>query len=158
LGTLEPRKNVETLVAACERLWDRRPSRPDLVLAGGLGWKAESLRRRIERSAHRDRIHVTGYAPRETARELYRAAEAFAYPSLEEGFGLPLLEAMSCGIPAVSSEADALVEVGGDAALRAPAGDAGALASALERALEDDELRDALRARGPARAKEFRWE
>ena len=95
LGTLEPRKNVEALVVACERLWGRRRSRPDLVLAGGAGWKTAGLHRRIARSPFRDKIHVAGYAARDAARELYRAAEAFVYPSLAEGFGLPVLDAMS---------------------------------------------------------------
>ena len=158
LGTLEPRKNVDALVTACEILWARRPETPDLVLAGGSGWKSEGLLARIERSRFRGRIHRAGYAPREEARELYRAAEAFAYPSLEEGFGLPLLEAMACATPAVSSEAEALVEVGGDATLRAPACDAPALARALERALDDEALRARLRVDGPARAAGFRWE
>ena len=158
LGTLEPRKDVGTLVAACELLWERRAGRPDLVLAGGAGWKSEPLRRRIEASPFRGRIHVAGYAPRDSARELYRAAEAFAYPSLEEGFGLPLLEAMACGTPSVSSDAAALVEVGGDAALRAPVGDAAALAAALERALDDEDLRARLRRAGPERAARFGWD
>src|SRR5262249_19523381 len=82
LGTLEPRKNVEALVVACERLWGKRRSRPDLVLAGGAGWKTGALHRRIARSAYRDKIHVTGYAARDAARALYRAAEVFVYPSL----------------------------------------------------------------------------
>ncbi len=158
LGTLEPRKDVATLVAACELLWRRRPASPDLVLAGGSGWKSEPLRRRIEASPFRGRIHVAGYAPREAARELYRAAEVFAYPSLEEGFGLPLLEAMACGTPSVSSDAEALVEVGGDAALRAPVGDAGALSEAIERALGDEALRARLRTAGPERAARFGWD
>lgn len=158
LGTLEPRKNVETLVAACERMWSRRPSRPDLVLAGGSGWKSGPLRERIAASDFRGRIHVAGYAPRDSARELYRAAEAFAYPSLEEGFGLPLLEAMACGTPSVSSDAPALLEVGGGAALTHPARDAGALAAALERALDDEDLRARLRAGGLARAARFSWD
>jgi len=158
LGTLEPRKNVETLVAACERLWSRSKEFPDLVLAGGSGWKTEGLLARIARSPFRDRIHLGGYAPRDAARDLYRAAEVFAYPSLEEGFGLPLLEAMACGTPSVSSDAEALVEVGGDAALRAPACDDEALARALERAFDDEALRTRLRAEGPARASQFRWE
>jgi glycosyltransferase involved in cell wall biosynthesis len=158
LGTLEPRKNVEGLVAACERMWGRRRSRPDLVLAGGAGWKTAGLHRRIVRSPYRDKIHVAGYAAREAARELYRASEAFVYPSLAEGFGLPLLEAMACGTPVVSSTADALVEVGGDAALYAPARDIEALSRQIERALEDEDTRLALRAAGHKRAAEFRWE
>ncbi len=158
LGTLEPRKNVEALVDACERLWARNPGRPDLVLAGGRGWKSEGLRERIEGSRFRGRVHFAGYAPREAARDLYRAAEVFVYPSLEEGFGLPLLEAMACGTPSVSSDAAALVEVGGDAALRAPARDDEALAREIERALDDDSVRRRLRAAGPARASAFRWE
>jgi glycosyltransferase involved in cell wall biosynthesis len=158
LGTLEPRKNVETLVAACERLWGRRRARPDLVLAGGAGWKTAGLHRRITRSAYRDKIHVTGYAARDAARELYRAAEAFAYPSLAEGFGLPILEAMACGVPVVASTADALVEVGGDAALYAPPRSPDELARQLERALEDAPLRARLSEAGPRRAARFTWD
>ncbi|HTD53289.1 MAG TPA: glycosyltransferase family 1 protein [Thermoanaerobaculia bacterium] len=157
LGTLEPRKNVETLVAACERLWSGRRSRPDLVLAGGMGWKTSSLNRRIARSPFRDKIHLAGYAAREVARELYRAAEVFVFPSLAEGFGLPLLEAMACGVPVVASTAPALVEVGGDAALYAEAMDSGGLAHQIERALEDRPLADRLRLAGLARARDFSW-
>lgn len=158
LGTLEPRKNVEQLVAACERLWARRRSRPDLVLAGGIGWKTSALARRIARSHFRDKIHQIGYAPRDVARELYRAAEVFVYPSFVEGFGLPVLEAMASGVPVVASTAEALREVGGEAALYAPAEDVGALAAAVERALEDEPTRDRLRAAGLARAATFSWE
>ena len=158
LGTLEPRKNVETLVLACERLWAKRRSRPDLVLAGGVGWKSAGLLRRIGRSPYRDKIHVIGYATREMAVDLYRAAEAFVYPSLAEGFGLPPLEAMACGAPVVVSTAEALVEVCGDAALYAPPRDAGELARQIERALEDPDVRQRLRAAGPARASQFTWE
>jgi glycosyltransferase involved in cell wall biosynthesis len=158
LGTLEPRKNVEALVVACERMWGRRRSRPDLVLAGGAGWKTAGLHRRIARSPFRDKIHVAGYAARDAARELYRAAEAFAYPSLAEGFGLPVLEAMACGTPVVASTADALVEVGGDAALYAPPRDVEALARAIEQALEDGPLRERLAAAGRRRAEQFPWD
>ena len=158
LGTLEPRKNVEGLVAACERMWGRRRSHPDLVLAGGAGWKTAGLHRRIVRSPYRDKIHVAGYTARDAARELYRGAEVFVYPSLAEGFGLPLLEAMACGTPVVCSTADALVEVAGDAALYAPARDTEALSRQIERALEDEDARTALRAAGHARAALFRWE
>jgi glycosyltransferase involved in cell wall biosynthesis len=158
LGTLEPRKNVETLVGACERLWARRRARPDLVLAGGSGWKSGTLHRRIARSAYRDKIHVAGYAPRSLAVELYRAAEVFAYPSLAEGFGLPVAEAMACGVPVVASDIESLREVGGDAAIFVPPGDAAAFAREIERALEDDAARDTLREAGPRRAALFTWE
>ena len=158
LGTLEPRKNVETLVGACERLWSRRRARPDLVLAGGAGWKSATLHRRIARSAFRDKIHVAGYAPRSVAVELYRAAEAFVYPSLAEGFGLPVAEAMACGVPVVASDIESLREVAGDAAIFVPPGDAAAFAREIERALEDDAARDMLREAGPRRAALFTWE
>ena len=158
LGTLEPRKNVEALVVACERLWGRRRSYPDLVLAGGAGWKTGALHRRIARSAFRDKIHVTGYAARDAARELYRAAEVFVYPSLFEGFGLPVLEAMACGIPVVASTADALREVGGDAALYAPAREPETLSRQIEAVLDDEALRRRCSVAGPERAAGFSWE
>jgi len=157
LGTLEPRKNVETLVAACERLWSRRRFRADLVVAGGAGWKTSALHRRIARSPFRDKIHIAGYAPRNVDRELYRAAEVFVFPSLAEGFGLPVLEAMACGAPVVASTAPALVEVGGDAALYADPLDAAALARQIERVLEDEPTAERLRRAGPPRAAGFSW-
>jgi glycosyltransferase involved in cell wall biosynthesis len=157
LGTMEPRKNIETLVVACERLWGHRRSRPDLVLAGGMGWRTSSLTRRIARSPFRDKIHQAGYAPRDTARELYRAAEVFVYPSLAEGFGLPVAEALACGVPVVASTAEALREVAGEAALYAEPRDAAGLARQIERALEDEPTRERLRRDGPIRAAEFSW-
>ena len=158
LGTLEPRKNLVALVAACERLWARRRSRPDLVLAGGSGWKTAALHRRIARSPWRDKIHLPGYASREIALELYRAAEAFVYPSLAEGFGLPVAEAMACGVPVVASTAAALKEVGGDAVLYAEPEDVAGLSAAIQRALEDAPTRARLRCAGPQRAARFTWE
>ena len=157
LGTLEPRKNVETLVAACEILWSAPDARPDLVLAGGLGWKTAALERRIARSPFRSRIHLPGYASREAALALYRGAETFVYPSHAEGFGLPIVEAMACAVPTVASDTPALTEVGGDAAIYAPARDAAALASAIARALDDPETRLRLQTEGPARAALFSW-
>lgn len=157
LGTLEPRKNVETLVAACERLWARRRARPDLVLAGGTGWKASSLHRRIARSPFRDKIHLAGYAAQPQALALYRAAQAFVYPSLAEGFGLPVAEAMACGIPVVASDIEPLREVAGDAALYAAPRDSAGFARAIERFLEDDEARESFREAGLRRAALFTW-
>ena len=157
LGTLEPRKNVLRLLGACERLWRRKRAWPDLMLAGGAGWKSGPLLARIGRSPFRDKIHRVGYVPPSQAPDLYRSAEVFCYPSLAEGFGLPVLEAMACGVPAVISTAPALVEVAGDAALSAPPEDEEALAAALERLLEDRPLREELAARGLRRAARFPW-
>ncbi|HMA16995.1 MAG TPA: glycosyltransferase family 1 protein, partial [Thermoanaerobaculia bacterium] len=158
LGTLEPRKDVETLVAACERLWTKRRARPDLVLAGGSGWKSLPLHRRIARSAFRDKIHVAGYASRSTAVDLYRAAEVFVYPSLAEGFGLPVAEAMACGTPVVASDIEPLREVAGEAAILVAPRDAPAFALEIERALEDEATRERLREAGLRRAALFTWE
>jgi glycosyltransferase involved in cell wall biosynthesis len=157
LGTLEPRKNLAALVAACESLWSRDRGGPDLVLAGGAGWKGGPLARRIERSPFRDRIHLAGYASRETALALYRSADLFVYPSLAEGFGLPVVEAMACALPVVCSDAAALLEIGGDAALYAPASDPAALSVAISRGLEDSEERRRLELAGPRRAALFDW-
>jgi alpha-1,3-rhamnosyl/mannosyltransferase len=156
-GTLEPRKNIGTLLTACEELWRERRSRPDLLLAGGSGWKSESLLSRIERSPFRDKIHRAGYIPAEGAPAVFRAAEAFCYPSHAEGFGLPVLEAMASGTPAVISTAPALLEVAGSAAIAAPAHDAAALARALIALLEDQTTRRDCIARGLERASGFRW-
>jgi glycosyltransferase involved in cell wall biosynthesis len=158
LGTLEPRKNVGILVDACERLWSRHASLPDLVLAGGAGWKTSALFDRIARSPFRERIHVPGYATRDVARALYQAAEVFAYPSLAEGFGLPVLEAMACGIPVVASTADALREVAGEAALFADPGDSAAFARAIESCIGDAAIHARLKAAGLAQAAKFSWE
>jgi glycosyltransferase involved in cell wall biosynthesis len=157
LGTLEPRKNVLRLVGACERLWRKRRAWPDLMLAGGAGWKSGPLLARIGRSPFRDKIHRVGYVPPSAAPDLYRSAEVFCYPSLAEGFGLPVLEAMACGVPAVVSTAPALLEIAGEAALSAPAEDEEALAAALERLLEDPPLRAELSARGLRRAAQYPW-
>lgn len=158
LGTLEPRKNVGALVAACELLWRGGKPRPDLVLAGGAGWKSFPLASAIARSPFRERIHLAGYADREAARRLLQAAEVFVYPSFAEGFGLPVLEALACGAPVVASTAEALVEVAGEAALYADAADIGALAREIARVLDDDEVRARLRLAGPERAAGFSWE
>ena len=158
LGTLEPRKNVPALVEACDRLWARRPDAPDLVLAGGAGWKTSALQERIAASPFRSKIHLPGYAARETARDLYRAAEVFVYPSLAEGFGLPVLEAMACGVPVVVSTAQALREVAGDCALYSEPDDAAGFARRIEEILDDPGLASRLACAGPGRAAGFSWD
>lgn len=157
LGTLEPRKNIQTLVAACERLWRDKRSRPDLLLAGGAGWKSAPLLARIARSPFRDKIHRIGYVPADLAPSLYRAAEVFCYPSYSEGFGLPVAEAMACGTAAVISKDEALLETAGGAASSASADDPLALAEALARVLEEPGAREEHVRRGLLRASTLRW-
>ncbi len=154
VGTLEPRKNLLRLLDAYERL-----APPEhLVLAGRLGWNAAPLRARLAAPALRGRVHLTGYVAPLDLPALYTGARAFVYPSLAEGFGMPPLEALACGVPVVASTDPALAENLADAALLVDATDTPALAAALRRILDDGDLRATLRARGLARAATFGWE
>ncbi len=157
LGTLEPRKNAATLVAACERLWSEDARRPDLLLAGSAGWKSGALLSRIARSPFSGRIHRAGYVDADSVPAILRSADVFCYPSLEEGFGLPVLEAMASGTAAVISDAAALREVAQDAALAVAPQDAAGLAETLARLLDDGDLRQVHVARGLRRAAAFGW-
>jgi glycosyltransferase involved in cell wall biosynthesis len=155
-GTIEPRKNVPTLVRAFARVAE---SRPDLrlVLAGSDGWGARDARDAIAGSGAATRVVRPGYLETETIAALFRRAAVVAYPSLEEGFGLPALEGLACGAPVVTTEGSALAEVVDDAALLVPPGDADALARAIQRVLDEAGLATRLRAAGPVRAAEFTW-
>jgi glycosyltransferase involved in cell wall biosynthesis len=136
------------------------PPRPTLrlVLAGRPGWKHERLLQAVQASPARDRIHLLGGVPAEELAALYDGAMVFAYPSIYEGFGLPVLEAMSAGAPVVTSSVSSLPEVAGDAALLVDPGDVRALEHALATLLDDASLRQDLAARGRRRAAEFTWE
>ena len=158
IGTLEPRKNHERLVSAMESIWDRRPDFPDLVIVGGSGWGMPGFDERLSRSRHTDRIVRLGWVPSERAGQLLRGTRLLAYPSLYEGFGLPALEAMAEGIPVVASSSSSLPEVVGDAGLLPDPLDPDAIASAIERANDDEAFRELARRRGPQRAGLFTWE
>ena len=157
VGTIEPRKNVPTLVRAFSLL---APDRPDLrlVIVGGDGWGAGEVRDAIAASGVATRVQRPGYVDDRSLAALYRRAEAVAYPSFEEGFGLPALEALAFGAPLVTTQGSALEEVTGDAALLVPPGDVAALAGALGAILDDDALAQGLRSAGPKRAAEFTWD
>lgn len=152
VSTIEPRKNVDTLLEA----WSRLPSRPELVLAGGWGWRHEEVRARLEKWAGRG-VRLLGGVPPERLPQLYNLATALAHPAWYEGFGLTPLEAMACGTPVVAADASSLPEVVGDAGLLVDPGDVEGWTRALERVLEDGELRRQLRARGLERAAGFTW-
>ncbi|MGD1147004.1 MAG: glycosyltransferase family 1 protein [Thermoanaerobaculaceae bacterium] len=157
LGTLEPRKGVATLLAAHASLLGRHGGAPDLVLAGGRGWGGKWLEAALARHPDPARVHLPGYVSRDDARSLMRHADVFVLASEEEGFGLPLAEALACGGACVASDAPALVEVSGGAAWHAPRGDARALAETLEAALEPVAQRT-LRSAARRRAAELSWE
>ncbi|HEV7215844.1 MAG TPA: glycosyltransferase family 1 protein [Chloroflexota bacterium] len=158
VGTLEPRKNLARLVTAFERAVRASDLPHHLVLAGNRGWKNEALDQAIDASPCRERIHRVGYVSDADLPCWYAGAALVAYPSLEEGFGLPPLEAMACGAPVVTSNCSAIPEVVGEAALTVDPLDVEALASAMGRVLTEPALAEALRALGRIRAKQFSWE
>ena len=157
VGTLEPRKDVPTLVRAFDRLAAAVPGLT-LVLAGGRGWGTRAVEAAVKTAIHGGRVRLAGYVSEEQKAALLRGAAAVAYPSLEEGFGLPALEALACGAPLVTTRGSAMEEVTGDAALLIPPGDAGALAEALEAAVSGGPEVERRRARGLEAAAGYTWE
>ena len=153
VGTLEPRKNL----AGALRAFDRAaPHDVRLVVAGGAGWRNEEFEREL--GARGDRVTLAGRVSDERLARLYSGAACFLYPTLAEGFGFPVLEAMACGAPVVTSGTTSLPELAGDAALLVDPADEDALAEALRRVLSDRELAERLRERGLARSAAFTWD
>jgi glycosyltransferase involved in cell wall biosynthesis len=157
IGTVEPRKNYPTLVRAFDALAARDPD-VALVVAGSSGWGTDAFDAAVTAAQHRDRVHALGRVSDDDRRDLLAGASVLAYPSHYEGFGFPPLEAMANDVPVVSTHAGAVPEVVGDAALLVDADDADAMADALARALDDDDLRADLVARGRSRQGAFSWE
>lgn len=156
-GTLQPRKNVDTLVRAYALLRSQGNDDHRLVLAGPRGWQYEPIFELIRQLGLEGSVTFPGFVPDDELPLWYSSATVFAFPSRYEGFGLPLLEAMACGTPVVSSNASSLPEVVGDAGLLVDPTDVEGLCSALRRLLEDDALRSSLSAAGQARAQAFSW-
>jgi glycosyltransferase involved in cell wall biosynthesis len=152
VGTIEPRKNLVTLVEAYRRLG---PVDEDLMIVGPPGWgdELEHLVRDIG-----DRVRHLGFVSADDLPALYAEARAFCFPSLREGFGLPVLEAMSQGVPVIASAATASEEVVSDAGLLVPAHDPDAWADALRELLGDETMRSDLAERGQARARLYTWD
>ena len=160
VGTLEPRKNVERLIRAYAdwRLQLGDVKAPKLVVAGAKGWYTEQIFRTVETMGLTGDVLFPGHVVAEDLPLLYNAAGLFVYPSLFEGFGLPVLEAMACGAPVICSNVSSLPEVTGDAALLVSPDDVPGLAEAMRGVWEDLELRRDMVARGLARARGFTWE
>jgi glycosyltransferase involved in cell wall biosynthesis len=156
VGNLLPHKNLLGLVDALAILRRRHPAR--LIIRGdGQPAYARAVRSRVETLGLGDAVSFQGYAAEGTLRELYAGAACLVVPSFHEGFGLPVLEAMACGTPVITSSSSSLPEVGGDAALRVDPHDAIDLAEAMYRMLTDTELRDDLRERGLKWVQGFSW-
>ncbi len=154
VGSVQKRKNVHGLVRAFESV----PPPWRLALVGSLGYGAEEILEQIERSPARDRIDLTGYLPHRELEEMYVRAGVFAFPSLDEGFGMPVLDAMARGLPVLTSNSSALPEVGGDAVVYADPLDVQSIREGLLRLVEDQDLRNQYSERGLQRASGFRWE
>ncbi len=156
VGTLEPRKNLPMLLRAYRKATDAAPDLPKLVIAGKLGWKNAEFEALLADPWLRERVHLAGYVSDAELLALFQGAIAFVYPSLYEGFGLPVLEAMACGTPVVTSSCSSLPEVGGAAALYVDPRDEAEWSATLLR-VRDPGVRAALSRAGIAQAARFSW-
>jgi glycosyltransferase involved in cell wall biosynthesis len=158
VSTIEPRKNLPALLQAYRRLLDDYKRPEELVLAGSRGWLSEEVYGTVEKLKLDQRVRFLGRVPSEHLLYLYNAARLLVHPSFYEGFGLPPLEAMTCGTPTIVSNVSALPEVVGDAAILIDPHDIGGLTVAMWRVLTDEDLRASLIEKGLKRAKMFSWE
>ena len=158
LGAIHPRKNIIHLVKAFEMFKSETPGDHQLVLAGRASWHTEEVFKAIESSRFRSAIHLPGYIPTSEAVRLVGGAEAMIYPSVYEGFGLPLVEAMACGVPVLCSHVSSLPEVAGDAALLFDPLDASAIASQMKKLTTDEALKTKMIRLGFERCNHFSWD
>lgn len=157
VGALAPRKNLPRLLAAYAQLrsWSTRWT---LVIVGAQKWRSSPIFETVQRLELEPYMHFTGYVDDDDLPALYAGADLFAFPSLYEGFGLPVLEAMACGTPVVTSNTSSLPDVAGDAAILVDPYDVDAIADAMRRVLSDPALAQDLRERGLVRSAQFSWE
>jgi glycosyltransferase involved in cell wall biosynthesis len=158
LGAIHPRKNVKTLIHAFEQFKSKTAHHHQLVIAGRASWHTEDVFEAIEKSPFKCSIHLPGYVPTADAVHLVGGAEAMIYPSVYEGFGIPLVEAMACGVPVICSNVSSLPEVAGNAALLFEPHDIDALALHMKRIVEEEVLRKELITLGHERSKYFSWD
>jgi glycosyltransferase involved in cell wall biosynthesis len=154
-GKISPRKNIHGLLQAMDSLGNSIPHH--LVLIGGDGWDMEQIHKQLDASAIRNRVHFPGYVSDEQLRALYAEASVYVHPSLYEGFGLTILEAMAVGCPVVTSDVYSLPEVAGDAAVLVDPMNISALADAIEAICLNQQLATDLVVKGKLRASEFQW-
>jgi glycosyltransferase involved in cell wall biosynthesis len=157
VGTVQPRKNYSRVIKALKILRERGYDLC-LVIAGGKGWLENEMYQTIRDTGMTDYVHLIGFVDEADLPALYSGAICTAFPSLYEGFGFPVLESMACGTPVVTSNVSSLPEVAGDAALLVNPLDVEAIAHAIQRILDDSELRHTLVQRGLEQVKHFTWE
>lgn len=158
VGTLEPRKNIVTLLESVQRYRTEYRDDIELILSGGWGWNSTPLRQQLAKRDFKGWVHVLGYIKDEDRPALYRSASVFVWPSLYEGFGLPVLEAMSSGVPVITSHTSSLAELTNGAALLIDPYENRGLAVALRAVLCSTSLQQRLRNKGLEQASRFSWE
>ncbi|MBF0273651.1 MAG: glycosyltransferase family 4 protein [Nitrospinae bacterium] len=156
VGTLEPRKNVLGTLKAFEQVADKIPHH--LVIAGGSGWKNSTIAQSIKESSFNERIHLVGYVEDADLADVYSAASLFIFPSFHEGFGIPPLEAMACGVPVVASNSSSLPEILGDAAVLVDPHNTESISEGIMKILEDPTAPEEYKEKGRLKASAYRWE
>ncbi len=157
LGNLEPRKNIENLIEAYKKLYKKIDECPQLVIAGGKGWKNSAMYEKAKSLHHKGKMIFTGYLEDKDVMPLLNGAMVFCFPSKYEGFGLPVLEAMACGTPVLTSKAASMPEVGGECCEYCDPYSVDDIAEKLEILCNNKELRKKFSELGAKRAKEFSW-
>lgn len=157
VGTLEPRKNIVTLIKAFAKLREKGLTDYKLVVAGSKGWLYKEIFHEIRTSGLQEEVLFLGNVADEDLPKLYNCADLFVYPSLYEGFGLPPLEAMACGVPVITSNTSSLPEVVGEAGIMVDPTDTNSLCEKMCHVLEDSKLRSYMKNNGLERAKLFSW-
>ena len=158
LGTVEPRKNIEGLIRAYSLLANNLKDKYDLVIGGGKGWLDSDLYPLIQELKLEDKIKFLGYVDEEDLAYLYSATACFIYPSFYEGFGLPVLEALACGAPVISSDISSIPEVIGEAGILIDPRKNEEISAAIGKLLDDTSLQDTLKKKALLQAKKFSWE
>ena len=157
VGLVEPRKNVPLLIRAYKKLIDQGFTVP-LVIVGRFGWMYEAVLDQIEGFGLKEQVQFTGYVSGGDLPVIYNLADISVYPTQYEGFGFPVLEAMACGVPVVTSAVSSLPEIVGDAGILIPPDDEGALTEAIANVLRNPDLHAELARKGPIQAAQFSWE
>lgn len=157
VGTIEPRKNLITLLEAFEQFKQKNQTNHALVIVGGKGWKSGRFFKKLKQYPFRSEIIIPGYVLREELPVFYSMAESFIYPSIYEGFGFPVLEAMACGTPVITSKTSSLPEVGGEAAVYFDPYQVSELVEKMELLEESDNMRKEMINKGFQQAEKFSW-